>query len=127
MDKKEIQRKYYNPIDSYDLEGDLFEIAEKIRTLPDTMRKNNLQDNFDLYHRYRIEVSSESGYYDSSSVEISVIAYRWETDEELNERIANNRITKIAAEKKAQQDKIIQEKRERSLFETLKQKFADRS
>lgn len=72
---------------------------------------------------FKMEIESESGYYGSCSTNINIWAYRWETDEEFEARLAaakkSDELAKIEAKRKLQS----QEKRERSLYESLKKKF----
>lgn len=62
-------------------------------------------------------------YYSSCSTEITIDAFRWETDEELQKRTTANKkkseAAKLAAITRAERNK----KRERFLYESLKAKF----
>ncbi len=99
---------------SYELDGKLGETISKLQSL---MTDN--PNHFD----FEIEVESESGYYGSCSTNIIIDAYRWETDEECEQRIVASKKAseraKLAAIAKAEAN----EKRERTLYESLKRKF----
>lgn len=99
---------------SYELDGKLEEVVAKLQGL---MKSN--PNHFD----FNIDVESESGYYGSCSTNINITAYRWETDAEFEERIAAAKkaaeLSKIRAKQQAQS----QERRERTLYESLKKKF----
>jgi ABC-type uncharacterized transport system involved in gliding motility auxiliary subunit len=56
-------------------------------------------------------------------IEYKLKVFRDETDEELNKRIEANKNKSIAAKKAAKSKKLAQEKRERTLFESLKKKY----
>jgi F0F1-type ATP synthase epsilon subunit len=100
--------------DSYEISGKLTEIIQKLQT---TMKSN--RDHFD----FEIDVESESGYYNSCSTTVTIRAYRWETDKEFEDRKSS--LKRAQAEKllKAKRDAEANEKRERSLYESLKRKF----
>lgn len=93
-------------------------------TLPDAIAKLQklITDNQSLFD-FEIEIENESGWYGESSTNIIVDAFRWETDEEMEARIsANNRkkeLDRLEAIRKAEAN----EKREKSLYESLKKKF----
>lgn len=98
----------------YELDGKLPDIIEKLQNL--------IKDNPTLFD-FQIEVESESGWYDSCSTNVIVDAYRWETDEEFEQRkIASKKSAELAA-LKLKQAAEQNEKRERSLYESLKKKF----
>lgn len=100
--------------DGYDLSGSLPEIIAKLQKI--------ITDN-PLLFEFEVEVGSEDGYYGDHSSFVIVDAYRWETDEEMEQRIATSKkkseTEKLAAIRQAETN----EKRERSLYESLKKKF----
>jgi len=65
--------------DSYELDGKLEDVIAKLQKL--------ITDNPNHFD-FTIDVESESGYYGSSSTNINIDAYRWETNQEREERIA---------------------------------------
>ncbi len=92
--------------------------------LPDAILKlqNLIIDNPHLFD-FEISVESESGYYDSCSTNIKVDAYRWETDEEFEERNIASKKASESAKLAAKTRAAANAKRERSLYESLKAKF----
>lgn len=113
MEKKKIFESVVT-WSGYELNGKLPETIAKLQKL---MTDN--PNHFD----FEIEVESESGWYDSCSTKITIEAFRWETDEEAEKRIAASKkaseAAKLAARTRAEQN----EKRERTLYESLKRKF----
>lgn len=103
---------------SYDLEGDLTAAIEELQKL--------ISDSPDCFD-FKIDVNTETGYYGDCSTAISIYAYRWETDTEYNNRVEAEKNMKKAQKQKAIKDAEAQEKRERSLYETLKKKFETQS
>jgi hypothetical protein len=100
--------------DSYELDGNLPEIIAKLQAV--------ITDNPN-YFDFTIDVESESGYYGSCSTNITINALRWETDAEMNERIAVEKNKKERAELNVRLQQEANAKRERSLYESLKRKF----
>lgn len=100
--------------DSYEMDGKLPEIIEKLNGV--------IQSNTNHFD-FKIEVESESGWYDSCSTNILITAYRMETDEEFDKRIVASKkaseAAKLAAKVRAENEAI----REKQLYESLKRKF----
>jgi RNA binding exosome subunit len=91
----------------YDFSGSLPDIIAKLQKL--------ITDN-PTFFDFEIEVESEGGYYGDHSANVSVIAYRWETDEEMESRIATSKKKSEAAKLAAIKQAEANEKREKSLY-----------
>ena len=99
---------------SYELDGKLDEVIVKLQGL---MKDN--PNHFD----FQIDVETESGYYGSCSTYINVTANRWETDQEFENRLIVEKETAALKRMQDKQKAEANEKRERSLYESLKRKF----
>lgn len=114
MEKKITKKEVIVKWSSYELEGNLPDIISKLQNL--------IKDNPNCFD-FEIELENESGYYGESSTNVNIDAKRWETDEELIERITAKKIASERARLKAIEDAKANEKKERTLYESLKRKF----
>lgn len=99
---------------SYELDGDLPEIIAKLQAV--------ITDSPNLFD-FKIDVETESGYYGSCSTNITITAFRWETDDEMKERIEASKKKKALNELNLIRKQQADAQRERSLYESLKKKF----
>lgn len=123
MNKKEILREYAGFLSKYDFEGTIEEVSKKIIDIPKRLQ-DNYPTNSDIpkYHRYSIRHDHDYDYGESSDVYI-LQTYRWETDEEFNDRLKKDSKRNESAKKAAITKKETKEKREKTLYENLKKKF----
>lgn len=98
----------------YEMDGKLPDVIAKLQKL--------ITDNPN-YFDFEMEVESENGFYSSCSTNITVGAFRWETDDEEINRIALSKKKSGAAKLAAIRQAEANEKRERTLYESLKKKF----
>lgn len=98
----------------YELDGSLEDAIAKLQGL--------ISDNPNLFD-FKIEIETESGYYNSCSTNIIVWAYRWETDKEFQDRELASKEKSAMEKAKKKRDQELAEKKERELYESLKRKF----
>ena len=126
----------YIYIDNDILSGTLEEVAKNILGLREKLKVSYLQrqsawdksaekrnqPRFTPFEDYKyIDLYVHSNYEDSWQIEIEVS--RDETEEEFQKRIETNKKKSEAAKIAAKNRKLAQEKREKSLLETLKKKY----
>lgn len=99
---------------SYELDGKLEDTIAKLQ---------KFIDENPTFFDFQIEVESESGYYGSCSTYINVIAFRWETDQEFEDRLIAEKKASLAAKQAAKTRAENQAIKERQLYESLKRKF----
>ncbi len=120
-EKREIRVLICHYIDNSSFEGDLNKIIRFLQELPEKIKESYLPngnlDYLDGVYRYSIEINKG---YDDSYDEFEVVGYRWETDEEFENRLESNRKASESAKKAAKTKKIQQEEQERKEFERLK-------
>jgi hypothetical protein len=121
--KRELLREIPHFVDDAQLEGDIDVIVKYIKSLPQRAREA-YPDSVDIKnsHRFSIRIGKEYNYGDSYNV-YHLQCWRWETDEDLELRLEQTKKEREAAKKAAITRKTAQEKRERSLLETLKKKY----
>lgn len=112
--KKQKRRDSIVEWDSWEIDGTLTDVIAKLQ---------KLIDDRPGYFDFKIMASTSSGYYGDASTEISISADRWETDKEFQDRITADKSDKETKRLKAIRDAEANEKRERSLYESLKRKF----
>ena len=117
----------------YSIEGDLFDLVRRIKSEVKDARyfKEGRWpdgDKFKLDQIELVECEEDQGYYSSESrtihkaVAVKVIK---ETDAIVIARLTSNAKIKAKAKTKRKDKKIAQEKRERSLLKTLKEKYKE--
>jgi len=125
-EKIEIKVDLPSVFEFYDIEGDIFEVAEKIKNIPNLLKErySHIEGNsiLDTIHRYRLNTY----YYSDETPEINITGYRWETDEEFEKRIETNKKKSAAAKKATQTKRETQEKKELALLKSLKEKYGDK-
>lgn len=99
---------------SYEMDGTLADVIAKLQKVT-----TDFPNHFD----FTISVETESGYYDSYSTHIRINGIRMETDEEMEARIIASKKASESAKLAAKNRAIANEKREKSLYESLKKKF----
>ena len=110
-----------------DFEGDIYKVAEKIRTIPETYIERykdhtGMKDMIDSLHRFDINTKTDyEGY-----VELNICGYRWETDEEFKKRKATNAKKSKAAKLSAKTKQENLAKKELEEYERLKLKFKNK-
>lgn len=126
-DRKEIMMELPGFLDKSMFEGRLEEIIENIKNIPDRLVKN-YPHNPDIknYHRFSIRQDTEYEYYSSDSHDVYHLqCWRWETDEEVRIRLEKSKKQSEASKKAAITKKLAQEKREKTLLQTLKKKYEE--
>ena len=126
-EKKEIPILFNGFLDKYSLEGDINEVSDKIRAIPERLKESYpLNEELKSAHRFSISTSTEYEYYSNDSHDVyNIEAYRWETDEEYNKRIEQEEKRKVSAQKAAITKKEATIKREKTLLNTLLKKYKD--
>jgi hypothetical protein len=125
-DKKEILMELNGFVNKYDFEGDINEVVEKIKTIPARLLDTYpLNMEYKKAHRFSIRQDTESAdYYSNDTVDIYILQiYRWETDEELKNRLELNKKQSAAAKEREFKKKEAAAKREKTIYESLKKKF----
>lgn len=123
--RNEVLMTFHNFISKYDLEGDINEVAEKIKAIPEKLKEAYpLNDFLNHAHRFSIDADSEYEYGSNDSHDVYHIqAYRWETDDEMKARLAKNRKERAAAKVRADNKEKAKVQRQKTLYENLKKKF----
>ena len=112
-DKREV-REILGDLCTSVFEGDIDEIIEKLK---------NVKKKHEGCHRFDVSVNVGYGYYDDRYVEVELVGFRWETDEEVVKRIEKSKKAKLAAKKRAAAQKIEKEKKEKEELARLKAKY----
>ena len=123
--RKEILMELNNFIDSGYFEGDLNKIIEKVKDIPTKLwAAYPLNMEYKRAHRFSIRQDTEYGYGDDGYHDVYILqCYRWETDEEMKNRIELNKKQSAAAKERELKKKEAAAKREKTLYESLKKKF----
>lgn len=125
--KKELCVQLYLYFDINTLSGEVNEVAKRIQSIPDRLKKENetVRKNPDLFHKYEIRCNQ---YYDDFIIDI--YGWRYETDEELAKRMEAARKVQEARDKAAKTRKLRKQEREKlkesneyKEYERLKAKF----
>lgn len=118
----EIRECIHLHFDSDLVSGKIGDIINRLKNLPKDI-KERIQPNTlnfgKLYYDFEIEVDVQYEERDN----FKVYGFRKETDEEYNARIKRSADAKKAAAASAIAKKVAQEKREKTLYESLKKKF----
>lgn len=122
QEKKLLKVKIpYISIDVYDFEGDLNDIIKYLKNIPNRIKEYD-PDNVELEQIDKYQLVNNYNNYDDGW-EMEVQAFRWETDQEFNDRIAKQKET----ERKRKQTLALKEKEkeaeDRKLYEELKKRF----
>lgn len=125
--RKEILMELNSFIDNEYFEGALDKIVEKIKNIPTKLwAAYPLNVEYKRAHRFSIRCSSECNYGDDGYHDVYILqCYRWETDEEMKNRIELNKKQSEEAKNKELKRKEAAAKREKTLYESLKKKFKD--
>ena len=135
LEKTKIQIKDlpYVYLDVYSLNGNINDVAKYIlgikKLLKDayTIRENEsssykIRPVFTPFKDYKyIEMEITNDMYEGQELKVRV--FRDETDEEFEARKKHQEEMSLRAKKGAESKKLIQEKREKALLETLKKKY----
>jgi len=135
LEKTKIQIKDlpYVDLDVYYLNGNINDVAKYIlgikKLLKDayTIRENEsssykIRPVFTPFKDYKyIEMEITNDMYEGQELKVRV--FRDETDEEFEARKKHQEEMSLRAKKEAESKKLIQEKREKALLETLKKKY----
>jgi len=114
-DRREIREKIteWSPDE---ICGDLDEVLEMLTTFKKDHPK---------YHRFYIEEDIEYGYYDEKYVRLKVFGWRWETDADVEKRIAKAKKARKTAKENKARAKVEKEERERAELARLKEKYEE--
>lgn len=126
IQKIELKQDIHNFLDYSNFEGDLLQISKTITNIPKKLNEiypNN--PNIQNSHRFSLRADKNYGYNynDETTVEFVVECWRWETDEEFKKRKETAAKRVQAGKKAVETKKSAQEKRERTLLQTLKAKY----
>jgi hypothetical protein len=124
--KKEERREVliktlYGLISRNNIEGDLDEVLEYLKGLPEHAKKVYTASYKDVEKATRFKIEESYGYDGFDGY--NLLCYRMETDEEMAKRIELRKTLKKEAIEREKNKKIEQEQKERELYETLKKKF----
>lgn len=133
----EIKDIPYLYIDTDIFEGNIQEVSKNILNISKKLKEaylnrekekntyGKLIPEFTPFNKYEnIKIHTEWDY--DGYGEIIVKAYRKESDDELKARLEKSKILSMKAKESARKRKLSQEKREKSLLETLKKKYENR-
>ncbi len=118
--KKEIGETIHY-FTGWELEGDMLKTAKLFSNtkewykeeFPDSSRDITVFHRFTLSHNYR----------DGESDEFTIVAYRWETDEEYNKRLEKSKIASKNAKKANEAKQLKKLEQELKLFKKLQAKY----
>lgn len=107
-------------------EGELDEIVENIKNLPNILRENIEKyhyptKNLDEVEIFKIKIDRNW----DDDIDILLLGYRWETDKEFEERLEKNKEAEKKRKLTLAANKRATEKAERELYEKLKKQFGD--
>ena len=124
-DKRELRIDLERVIDSDFFEGKIEDIQKRLKDIPMKVITEHKDPNLALCHRFAISSYHDWGYDNHSSVVYTLECYRWETDEEVKNRIAKEKSLADNKKKRAQRARLAKEKREKTMYENLKKKFGE--
>lgn len=117
-----------NYFDSDLFSGELEEVAKRILNIKVELKNKIAELEKDKYFTVTpfsdyAKISLSTDWDHEYGIEVKVLAWRWETDEELVKKHKEQKNRRIAALAAATKRKNKQEKNERELYEKLKLKF----
>lgn len=122
MKKLEIKERLHLYLDRHTFQGSLEQVIKNLEDIPNRLMQENPIVMKDPKRFIRFELNNDYDYHDET-LEVSLYGVRLETDEELEKRADRAKRAKESANKAAVTRSKSKDKRERDLYEKLKEKY----